>query len=306
MKSIIRDLSPFNNRSEMSAPALTIKKLLAFFVCYWAGLLLAEGIIIGVMYACGKNFMQGEMFSDSVMELLKYYGMAVVIAVCALYWKLIEKREFPEMGVTKHTGGWLVGALTGAGLLAVCVAAITLTGSIRFEGISTDADVTILALMFGGFVIQGAAEEFLCRGLVLCSLRDRVPPPLAIAAGTAVFTLPHLSSLNSSEPRYILSGVLCLIFISCVFSFITLRTGSVWAACGLHSVWNFCVSCVLGLELSGGESSMTAVIKMKSIGENLLNGGKYGIEASIIADIIIAVLAVVTGYMTLYRNRQEV
>lgn len=305
MKGIIKNLSPFNNKTDMSAAMLLVKKLLAFFLCYWAGLLIAEGVAIGVMFACGKNFMQGEMFSDTVMDLLKYYGMIVVLGVSVLYWKLTEKRKLSEMGVTKHIGGWFVGALIGVGLLTVCAAAIMLTGSIRFEGLSKGTSTATLALMLGGFIIQGAAEEFLCRGLVLCSLRDRVSLPAAIAASTLAFVYPHWSTLRDSEPKYIFSGVLCLAVISCVFSFLTLRTGSIWAACGLHSIWNFCLCCVLGLNLSGSEGASAAFIDMRSVGENLLNGGAYGIEASIISDIIIAVFAAVTGYMALCKNKEE-
>ena len=305
MKGIIKNLSPFNNKTDMSAAMLLVKKLLAFFLCYWVGLLIAEGVVIGVMFACGKNFMQGEMFSDTVMDLLKYYGMIVVLGVSVLYWKLTEKRKLSEMGVTKHIGGWFVGALIGVGLLTVCAAAIMLTGSIRFEGLSKGTSTATLALMLGGFIIQGAAEEFLCRGLVLCSLRDRVPLPAAIAASTLAFVYPHWSTLRDSEPKYIFSGVLCLAVISCVFSFLTLRTGSIWAACGLHSIWNFCLCCVLGLNLSGSEGASAAFIDMRSVGENLLNGGAYGIEASIISDIIIAVFAAVNGYMALCKNKEE-
>lgn len=305
MKGIIKNLSPFNNKTDMSAAMLLVKKLLAFFLCYWAGLLIAEGVVIGVMFACGKNFMQGEMFSDTVMDLLKYYGMIVVLGVSVLYWKLTEKRKLSEMGVTKHIGGWFVGALIGVGLLTVCAAAIMLTGSIRFEGLSKGTSTATLALMLGGFIIQGAAEEFLCRGLVLCSLRDRVSLPAAIAASTLAFVYPHWSTLRDSEPKYIFSGVLCLAVISCVFSFLTLRTGSIWAACGLHSIWNFCLCCVLGLNLSGSEGASAAFIDMRSVGENLLNGGAYGIEASIISDIIIAVFAAVNGYMALCKNKEE-
>lgn len=306
MKGIIKNLSPFNNKTDMSAAMLLVKKLLAFFWCYWAGLLIAEGVVIGVMFAYGKNFMQGEMFSDTVMDLLKYYGMIVVLGVSVIYWKLTEKRKLSEMGVTKHIGGWFVGAFIGVGLLTVCAAAIMLTGSIRFEGLSKGTSTATLALMLGGFIIQGAAEEFLCRGLVLCSLRDRVPLPAAIAASTLAFVYPHWSTLRDSEPKYIFSGVLCLAVISCVFSFLTLRTGSIWAACGLHSIWNFCLCCVLGLNLSGSEGASAAFIDMRSVGENLLNGGAYGIEASIISDIIIAVFAAVNGYMALCKNKEEV
>jgi hypothetical protein len=57
-------------------------------------------------------------------------------------------------------------------------------------------------------------------------------------------------------------------------------------------VWNFCLCCVLGLNLSGSEGASTALINIRSVGNNLLNGGNYGIEASIIADIVIAAAAV--------------
>ena len=292
MKKIIKNISPFNNRTEMPAAMLVVKKLLMFIICYWAGLLLAEGAVIGAMSACGKNFMQGEMFSDSVMNLLKYYGMIVILGVSVLCWKLTEKRKLSEMGVTKHIGGWFIGALIGVGLLAVCVAAIALTGSSRFDGLFTDPDVLMILLMLGGFIIQGAAEEFLCRGLVLCSLRDRVPLPVAVAASTLAFIYPHWSTLREFEPQYVFSGLLCLVVISCVFSFLTLKTKSIWAACGLHSVWNFCLSCVLGLNLSGSEGASTVLINMRSVGNDILNGGVYGIESSIITDIVIAAAAV--------------
>ncbi|WP_024860994.1 CPBP family intramembrane glutamic endopeptidase [Ruminococcus flavefaciens] len=305
MIKLIRNISPFNNRTDMPAAMLVIKKLLAFILCFAAGTLLGNAVVIGAMIVGGKKFLQGETFTESTMELLGLYAMAGMIAASVLYWKIIEKRNLSEMGVTGRIGGLFVGALIGTVLLFVCVAAIMLTGSIRFKGISKEPDLTMILLMLGGFVIQGAAEEFLCRGLVLCSLKDRVPLPIAVGASTLAFIYPHWSTLRGFKPQYIFSGVLGLIVISCVFSFITLRTKSIWAACGLHSVWNFCLSCVLGLDLSGSEGASTALIDMRSVGENLLNGGKYGIEASIISDIIIAVLAAVTGYMVIKTRKRR-
>lgn len=289
----------------MPAAMLTVKKLMMFIICYLAGLLLAEGAVIGTMFACGKNFMQGEMFSDSVMNLLKYYGMIVIIGVSVLCWKLIEKRKLSEMGVTKNLSGWFVGAGIGVLLIIVSVSAIMVTGKMKFGGFFEDPDITAILLLLGGFVIQGAAEELLCRGLVLGSLRDRVPLPVAVAASTLAFIYPHWSTLSECEPEYIFSGLLNLVVISCVFSFLTLRTNSIWAACGLHSIWNFCLNCVLGLNLSGSDGSSTALFDFSSVGENLLNGGKYGIEASIVTDIVIAALAVLTGYILINRKGRK-
>lgn len=291
-KSIIYKLSPFNNYDDMPAPILVLKKLLAFFICFVLGMLTGNGVIIGIMIACGKDLSKGETFSDNVMSLLGLYCMAAIIAVSILYWKLIEKRKLSEMGVTRNFSGWFIGAGIGALLIIVSVSVIMLTGTIKFSGLSGHFNIAMFLLMFGAYAVQGASEEFLCRGLVLCSLKDRVPMPVAIAASTFVFTFNHWGNFTGSEPKYIFSGVFCLIVISCVFSFLTLKTKSIWAACGLHSVWNFCLSCVLGLNLSGSEGASAALIDMKSAGENLLNGGNYGIEASIIADIVIAAAAV--------------
>ena len=303
MKKFIRNISPFNNRTDMPAAVLVIKKLLAFILCFVVGTLLGNAVVIGAMIAGGKKFAQGETFSESTMGLLGLYAMAGMIAASVLYRKCIEKRKLSEMGVTKHIGDWFIGALIGMGLVAVCVAAIVLTGSIGFDGVSTDPDILMILLLLGGYIIQSAAEEFLCRGLVLCSLRDRVPMPVAIAASTFVFTFNHWGNFIGSEPKYIFSGIFCLIVISCVFSFLTLKTKSIWAACGLHTLWNVCLSCVLGLDLSGEEAS-AALINMKSIGKNLLNGGNYGIEASVITGAVLAAAAVLLWCMYKRNDRK--
>lgn len=304
MRKFIKNISPFNNRTDMPAAMLVIKKLLAFILCFAAGTLLGNAVVIGAMIVGGKKFLQGETFTESTMELLGLYAMAGMIAASVLYWKIIEKRNLSEMGVTGHIGGLFVGALIGTVLLFVCVSAIMLTGSISFEGLSQDINTSMLLLMLGGYIIQSAAEEFLCRGLVLCSLKDRVPMPVAIAASTFVFTFNHWGNFIGSEPEYIFSGLLCLIIISCIFSFLTLKTKSIWTACGLHSMWNFCLSCILGLALSG-EGASAALIDMKSVGKNLLNGGKYGIEASLVTGMVLAAASVLLWFSYKKDNKER-
>ena len=289
----LKNISPLNNRTEMPKALFVIKKLLAFGLCYWAGLLLGEGAVIGLHFACGKNVFRGEMFGFTESTLIQYYGYIIPIAAVLFYWRHIEKRRLREMGITKNIGGWFKGAALGAALLAACVGAVTLTGSIKFAGFAEKPDIPMLVMFFFGFVIQGAYEEILCRGLMLRSLGDKVPFPAALAANTLVFTCPHLGALTEGEPKYVLTGILCLISISCLFTFLTVRTGSIWAACGLHSIWNFGLYCILGLDLSGMDEISVSLINMRAAGESLLNGGKYGIESSIITAAVITAFAAV-------------
>lgn len=292
VKTFLKNISPFNNKRDVPTVLFVIKKLLAFALCYWVGLFIAEGLVIGCLFACGKNFLQGEMFSDDVMVLIALCGMTVLIAVSLLYWRLIEKRGLSEMGVTKNFTGWFVGGGIGVLLIIVSVSAIMITGTIKPYCFSTTLNIRMLLLMLGGYAIQSAAEEFLCRGLVFGALKDKVSLPVALGASTLVFILPHMGTLTGARPWFTLSGVINLIVISCVLSFITLRTQSIWAACGLHSLWNFVLECVCGLTVSGSEGASTSVINMHSVGENLLNGGKYGIEASIITALVTGAAAV--------------
>lgn len=46
MKHFLKNILPFNNRTEMPTALFVIKKILAFWLCYIAGLFIAEGVII--------------------------------------------------------------------------------------------------------------------------------------------------------------------------------------------------------------------------------------------------------------------
>ena len=88
-------------------------------------------------------------------------------------------------------------------------------------------------------------------------------------------------------------AVVDLILISLVFAFLTLSLKSIWAACGLHSIWNFILYNILGLNLSGNDTMSAAIFDMRSVGSNILNGGIYGIEASIITAAVLAAFLIV-------------
>jgi membrane protease YdiL (CAAX protease family) len=288
MIKLIKNLSPFNNRTEMPMIVYVIKIILVFLVCKFAGELIAEGIVILIHFAVGKNPLKGEMFAPEIITLIIYYGYIIVIGITLLYWKLFQKKAMSEMGLTKRFGSYFVGAAAGALLVGVCVLAVMLTGTVKYHGIFKNIDFGAIVLMLGGFIIQGATEEILCRGVVLFSLKDKAPIPAAIGVSTLVFVIPHLMTLSEGKPVFVIIGVLDLILISVVFSLLTLRFNSIWAACGLHCVWNFVLFSILGLNLSGNDETAAAIFDLRSVGKNILNGGDYGIEASIVTAAVLA------------------
>lgn len=289
-KSIISDLSPFNNKTGMSDARLTVKKLLSFVLCYIVGFGLAEGLVILLHFAIGLNVFEGETLSPGALTIVTVYGFIVPFAVTILYRLKIEKRSLAESGLAGKPLHWLLGGALGVLLLGLCVGGIMLTGAIRFDGINSP-DASALITMFFGFLIQGFAEEAMTRGLVLGGLKDKVPLPAAIGASTLAFVLPHILSMTGGGLLLTLAGILNLVLISVIFSMLTLRTGSILAACGLHSVWNFILDSVLGLALSGSDETASALIDLRASGSSLLNGGAYGIEASVITAAVLGAAA---------------
>ncbi len=303
MKQILKNISPFNSRTEMPKALFVIKKILAFFLCYIAGLFIAEGIVIILHLLLGKNMFEGEMFDAKTITLITYYGYIVVAGVTIIYWKLIEKKPLSEMGITKHFGSYFIGAGIGVFLLFISVVAIVFTGAIEFYGIFENIDWLMIFLLIGGFIIQGATEEILCRGMVLHALKEKTSLWIAVTVSTIVFILPHGPALFQGEIVYGMIGVSNLIFISIIFSMLTIQCKSVWAACGLHSFWNAILYSVMGLNLSGSNETVTAVLNMQSVGCNIWNGGAYGIEASIITGIVLFAAAVFICYLNKKKNR---
>lgn len=288
MKQLLKKVSPFNNSTKMPASLFIIKKILAFWVCYIAGLFIAEGLVILLHFALGKNMLVGDVFDAGTITLITYYGYLIIAGVALFYWRVIEKKPLAAMGLSKEIGTYFIGIVLSIFLCTLSVAIIAATGNIKYIGIFENADVLMLILLTGGFMIQGAAEEMLCRGIVLHALKEKTSFLTAMIVSTILFILPHWSSLFTGEMIYGVIGVINLILISVIFSFLTICFKSIWAACGLHSFWNAILYNVLGLNLSGNEGTVTAIFNMQSVGDNIWNGGKYGIEASAATTIVLA------------------
>ena len=273
-----------------------IKVILFFWLCKFGSELIGEVIAIGVHFACGKNPLKGEMFDTQTITLITYFGYAFIIGAIVLFWKLIQKKTVRDLGFTGNPVSYLTGALIGAVLVLISTIVIVLTGAIKFNGVFDQINIPMVAAMLICYVLQGAMEEILCRGVVHQLLIKKTSVPVTIGVSAALFTIPHLSGMSGDSPMIVAVAIVNLILISVIFSLLTLRFKSIWAACGLHSVWNYILYSILGLNLSGNDEIIASVFDMRSVGSNILNGGEYGIEASIITT---AVLAALIAFMVL-------
>ena len=293
IKQFFKNISPLNNRTDMPEILYIIKVFIIFWFVKTGAELIGEGVVIAVCFACGKNPLQGEMFSPNIMMLIMYYGYVILIGIMFLYWKLFQKKTLSELGFTQKVGSYITGVITGTVLVVISVLLVVLAGAISYNGVFENINNGFILLMLGGFICQGAMEEVLCRGIVMGLLMKRTSAPVAIGLSSVMFTIPHLFNMTLSGGVFIFFAIVNLFLISIVFSLLTLYYKSIWAACGFHSIWNFILYNIFGMNLSGNDEIKAAVFDMRSVGNNILNGGVYGIEASVVTAIVLAVTVII-------------
>lgn len=293
IKEIATIFSPFNNLDEMPAGVYVIKKLLAFFVIFMGAALVGEGIVIAGLSICGYDFLHGEMPKPIVMDMITYYGYVIHISFVILYCKFVEKRSIVSSRNGKKVFDYLLGVGIATVLLAVIMVFTCALGGASYEGIGKSFNVLSTVALLGGFIIQGAAEEFLCRGFLLTTLQKKLSLPVAVFISSTVFAYPHFSTLFEAEGKTAVIGVVNLYLVSIIFSLLMICRKNIWIACGLHSIWNFILYAVLGLNLSGKEGQNTGIICFYMNKSDIINGGQYGIEAGVVTTAVLTMVVIV-------------
>lgn len=217
--------------------------------------------------------------------LLSLFGTAFIIGAVIIYCRYIEGRSFASMGLRRQ--GFLKnygrGLLIGAVMFFAAAGLSVLLGSARFTGFNYSVSWGYIALFFLGYLVQGASEEFLCRGYLAVSLANRCKVAVAVGISSVVFALMHFGN-NGVSPLAIINIALFGAF-EAVYMF---RSDDLWGACAIHSAWNFVQGNVLGISVSGGAVGNTIFTTSFVEGRELINGGTFGTEGGICATIVLA------------------
>ena len=159
------------------------------------------------------------------------------------------------------------------------LAALTGAVSLSFAG----GDV-ILVFFAAGFMIQGMAEEVLCRGYLMCSVARRYPLWVGILANSVVFAALHLLNSGISALAFV-NLVLSGIFASLYF----VRRGNIWGIGAFHAVWNFVQGNFDGIQVSGTGKMTSVFASSFTEGRELINGGAFGLEGGLAVSVVLAV-----------------
>ena len=200
----------------------------------------------------------------------------------ALYVRLIEKRELTELSLSNAFREFGLGFLIGFGLFASVILILWLLGLYTVNGFEFIL-LSLLGALFGAFV-SALAQELVFRAVIYRITEEWLGTWWAVSISAILFGLIHLSSAGATIFSTLAVALQAGVILAAVYTL----THRIWMALGLHMAWDFANDGVFGVGTAGqsGES-LKGLFQASLQGPEVLNGGKFGIEGSLIALVIV-------------------
>lgn len=177
---------------------------------------------------------------------------------------------------------WLLGMLLAIILYAVGFSISLWLGAVEVTGITFNLSSLLISFIF--FLLVAITEEFALRGFVLeRMLQGGVNKFWALFLSAALFSLIHIGNPNFNFLSFInilLAGV--LLGSSYIY------TRNLCFPIALHWFWNWIQGPILGYEVSGNKFC-EGLLTLHLPEANLINGGAFGFEGSILCTILMVV-----------------
>lgn len=247
------------------------------------------------------SFLQGILFEYVFKNIVGYNIISVLCsyifsAVILLFFvKYFEKTTFEYFGFSKENN--LEAIKVGAGLAIfsiVGVVAILLMSNNISLSLSKDLKIGIIIILTILVLMQGFLEEVVFRGYLMTRLAAKKGKWIAILLSSLFYLVFRMSNPTTSK-----IDLLNIFLISVVMSLLYWYFDNVLVIAIFHAFWNCISGLIFGFNLSGIKLSDSIFTVAAISDKQILIGGSYGIEGSIIATVFFAILGLLV-YMGLY------
>jgi membrane protease YdiL (CAAX protease family) len=245
-------------------------------------------LVFGVLLFLFANAV-GASFGNLVPAMAPEPQVAIKAAISIALVFATYKMAIARLGERRHDDLRAEGAFRGLGLgllaglvifsLVVGVAAIADVYNIIGEGGTADLMMDLVTVA----ILPGFMEEVLFRGILFRWIEEFAGSWAALLLTSALFGLAHIYNPNATwfssfaiavEAGLLLGGAYML-------------TRSLWMPIGLHASWNFTQGFIFDVPVSGIDGE--GLVEAQLSGPEILSGGSFGLEASIIALLVATV-----------------
>jgi uncharacterized protein len=214
--------------------------------------------------------------------VIKGLALAVlVVGSCAAYAGLVslmERRPVSELSFSGAPLELLGGILVGGALLGSAIGAMWMAGCATITVGTSVWSALGGALMMS--ISSGVTEELLFRGVIFRNLEDLLGTWFALAISAVIFGLIHISNPHSSLWAAAAIAIEAGVLLGAAY----VLTRRLWIVMGIHFAWNFTQGGLFGVAVSG--TTVPGMLSTTLSGPDLLSGGQFGMEASIVCVVI--------------------
>jgi CAAX protease family protein len=201
-----------------------------------------------------------------------------------------------ELGSTNAVQEFGLGSLTGFGLFSFVIAILWLLGFYRVNGFNLVWLSLIGALV--GALVSAFVQELIFRAVIYRITEGWLGTWWAVAISAILFGLIHLTSSGAT----IFSTVAVALQAGVILAATYALTHRLWMAIGLHMMWDFANDGIFGVGVAGQTGqSIQGLLQASLSGPDLLTGGSFGVEASVITLVIVSI----AGILILWRAYQK-
>ena len=227
--------------------------------------------------------------------------LSTIAAVATLYafkkylsWYVENGESLSFRGKARMMGvGWAVSVVN---FLATIVC-LFLCGCYRI--VNVEFDVASQLSWLSLFLLVGVVEEVIFRGILFRLIADKWNIAVGLTTSSLLFGLAHLGN-----PGATLWAALAIALASgWLFGMAYAYHQTIWVPIGMHWAWNYLEGGIFGCSVSGTPLDYRPLITPRISGTDLLSGGAFGPEASIICVAIGIGISIV--YTVLYIKKRK-
>jgi len=249
--------------------------------------LFTSGLIRGDVYI--YTFIMYILFIDI------WIGVLFVLFVFKSNHYIIDKITTKTKGNNMANLFW--GLFIGFVLNGLCALIAMINGdfTLRFSQFEI---FRAFGLFFAVFV-QSSAEELLCRGFMYQRLmKSTNSPAFVIIFNSLFFAALHLFNNGMSIlPFY------CILIFGVLASMLVYYFDSLWMVMGLHAMWNFTQSILLGLPNSGNNVPYSIFKIGSSVKGSFAYNPIFGLEGTILSCVLMTICCLV---LYLWKSKKKV
>lgn len=244
---------------------------------------LGGGLIFLMAWAEGRIFLvkDNPLLGAAIALGLGLVAMAIYVG----YARLVERREATELSLPGAGREFALGALIGAGLYTACAVILMILGIYQVEGLNP---VSFLIPAIAMAVKSAIFEELVFRGVLLQSVESMLGTWAGVIVSSAAFGLVHLMNPDATIGGAIYITIEAGLLLGGAY----LVTRRLWMAIGFHMAWNYVQSAIFSGIVSGAVNE-PGLIRDTLQGPDLLTGGSFGMERSIVALILCTTAGVI-------------